>query len=77
MQPLRDALSLDKKTLYLANCPDNGQLYGQVEPDFDLPEVEQMEQYLAQGRTALAANQRKYSSRLHEIAKAMAREVTS
>ena len=68
IRPLRDALSLDKKSLYIANCPDNGKLYGEIEPDFELPEVEQMEQYLSQNRTAFAANQRKYAGRVKEIA---------
>jgi MinD-like ATPase involved in chromosome partitioning or flagellar assembly len=75
MQHLRDALSLDKKTLYIANCPDNSLLYGEIEPDYELPYVEQMEQYLSQNKTAFAANQRKYAARIKDIAAAVQREV--
>ena len=74
MKPLRDALNLDKKSLYIANCPDNGKLYGEIEPDFNLPQVDQMEQYLAQNRTAFVANQRKYAGRIKELAAELMKE---
>jgi|GEM_PF-2881395 len=75
MKPLREALALDKKSRFVANHADNGLIYGDIEPDFQLPEIEQMGQYAAQGKTAFAAGVRKYAARIKEIAGAIQREV--
>jgi len=75
MKPLRETLALDKKSVYIANCPDGAQLYGNTEAAHDLPEIEQMGQYATQGKTAFVAGVRKYAARIKEIAGALQREV--
>ena len=73
MQPLREGLRLDAKTTYAANRFD-GPLYSHIEPELTLPEVEDMERFPAQGKTAFGSGPKKYARAIGKLAEIVQKE---